>query len=138
MGCYCCNCHATFSFAIRDGMRQPCCPFCQSRAITKAKPQPFVQYDLPSGKPPGKRRKGGNRRARELVPKLAEREGWVCHLCKGMIDPRLREPDPQRATIDHLVPLSLGGSRGSKRNMRLAHFACNSERGNAPLEARCA
>jgi 5-methylcytosine-specific restriction endonuclease McrA len=38
-------------------------------------------------------------------------------------------PHPKAPTIDHIIPLSAGGD-DTKANVRLAHFLCNSRRGN--------
>ena len=58
-----------------------------------------------------------------------ERDGWVCHLCGGTIDPGLRGRHPMAATIDHVVPLARGG-RHSYGNVKAAHLRCNSSRGD--------
>lgn len=60
---------------------------------------------------------------------LLERDGWVCHLCGGDIDRSLSWPDPGYATVDHVVPLSLGGEH-SMANCKAAHLSCNSAKGN--------
>lgn len=56
------------------------------------------------------------RRVREQV--LAQDD--TCWLCGK----------PGADTIDHLVPISKGGSLLDKTNLRPAHFACNSRRGD--------
>jgi 5-methylcytosine-specific restriction endonuclease McrA len=56
------------------------------------------------------------RRVREQV--LAEDDTcWICG--KEGAD-----------TIDHLLPISKGGSLLDKNNLKPAHFSCNSARGN--------
>lgn len=57
-----------------------------------------------------------------------ERDGWVCGICGGPVDRSTRFPDPQSATIDHIVPVGLGGEH-SMSNVRCAHLACNVRRG---------
>ena len=71
----------------------------------------------------------------KLLLRLADRDGWVCHLC-GLPVPRGQwlAGDPLRPTLDHLHPKSLGGGKRSTGNLKLAHFECNNRRGNAPLE----
>ena len=49
---------------------------------------------------------------------------WTCWLCGGMIDPTLCMPDPGSASIDHVVPLKMGG-RHVWENVRPAHKKCN-------------
>lgn len=63
------------------------------------------------------------------VGRVAERDGWWCWLCGGAIDPHCPDESPSRATLDHLVPRSRGGS-SDLGNLRLAHRRCNMRRGN--------
>jgi 5-methylcytosine-specific restriction endonuclease McrA len=50
--------------------------------------------------------------------------GRTCHICRR----------PGADTIDHLVPLSVGG-RSTLENMRPAHRGCNSRKARAREEA---
>ena len=59
---------------------------------------------------------------------IAERDGWVCGLCEGEVDPEIQWPDSMSVSIDHIVPLSRGGD-DTPANVRLAHLGCNSARG---------
>lgn len=63
------------------------------------------------------------------VERIAERDGWWCWLCGGAIDPAAPTGSPARATVDHLVPRSRGGS-SDPANLRLAHRRCNNRRGS--------
>ena len=56
---------------------------------------------------------------------IFERDGGVCHLCHKKV-PR------KRASMDHIIPLSLGGEH-SLRNVALAHRSCNSAKNNRPV-----
>lgn len=49
----------------------------------------------------------------------------TCALCGRPVDFSLKYPDPMSATIDHIVPISLGGSPIDLENLQLAHSACN-------------
>jgi 5-methylcytosine-specific restriction endonuclease McrA len=49
---------------------------------------------------------------------------WVCQLCKVDIDPELRLPDHMAATLDHVTPLSAGGTH-TWDNVVPAHAICN-------------
>jgi 5-methylcytosine-specific restriction endonuclease McrA len=52
---------------------------------------------------------------------------WLCgHDIPSGLDPR----DPLSFTLDHVVPLSKGGSLLDPANARSAHRRCNSARGN--------
>lgn len=55
---------------------------------------------------------------------IFERDGWRCQLCGRKVNPRWRHPHPKSASLDHVVPLS-GGGEHSRRNVQLAHLACN-------------
>lgn len=57
------------------------------------------------------------------------RDRWVCGICGRKVDWRLAYPHPQSASLDHIVPVSKGGDH-TRANTRLAHFGCNSARGN--------
>lgn len=67
---------------------------------------------------------------------IAERDGWRCHLCHKKVPDReyaARDRDP---TMDHLIPLSDGGTH-TRVNVALAHNRCNWERStNGPAQLR--
>lgn len=82
---------------------------------------------------PDKRRAGRRRRRAlergcetEMVSPLEiyERDEWLCRLCGGPVPKDARFPDRLSATLDHIVPLSRGGSH-TKANLQLAHLSCN-------------
>lgn len=52
-------------------------------------------------------------------------DGYRCHLCNEMTDPRETVPHPRAPTVDHLIPLSKGGTH-ERANCRTACFSCNS------------
>lgn len=58
---------------------------------------------------------------------IFERDGWMCWLCNEPVDPSLSRKDRRGATIDHVIPLSRGGSDEAD-NVRLAHWGCNNEK----------
>lgn len=59
---------------------------------------------------------------------IGERDGWRCHLCGDRVDRRLSGNDSDGPTIDHLIPVSVGG-RDVRENVALAHRRCNTARG---------
>lgn len=59
---------------------------------------------------------------------IAERDGYTCQLCGGHVDMELKWPDPGFPSIDHIIPLSRGGS-DLKTNVQLAHLRCNIAKG---------
>ena len=117
--CECPWCGATFMSSRAD--KRFCSRNCSRRAHDKR-----VTKDG--------RHSGNDYRSRVLSPekyvehtprmKVFERDGWVCQLCGLPVDKSLKFPDRASATLDHIVPLALGGEH-SMRNVQLAHFACN-------------
>jgi len=64
------------------------------------------------------------------VLEIAERDKWVCGICHDPIDSTALYPDPGYRSLDHILPLSLGGSHTSN-NVRITHLHCNVRRGAA-------
>lgn len=62
---------------------------------------------------------------------ILERDGWMCQLCNKRIDRRLKFPHPKSASLDHIVPLSVGGA-DVPSNVQAAHWDCNVAKGNRP------
>lgn len=60
--------------------------------------------------------------------------GLPCWKCGKEIDYSIKGLAAQRSkwafTLDHYIPLSLGGALLDRANARSAHRKCNSERGN--------
>lgn len=63
------------------------------------------------------------------MAKRLKREARVCALCGLPIDPELKAPHPYSFTVDHIVPLSMGGAVDNPANCRPAHRRCNNLRG---------
>ena len=60
---------------------------------------------------------------------IIRRDKGICGLCGEAVD-LTAEPRSRRSpSIDHIVPLSLGGEH-SYENCQLAHHSCNSKKGN--------
>lgn len=73
-------------------------------------------------------RNAGSVNRRDWVERLAARDGWRCWLCDHTIDPALYWPLSMAGSVDHVVPISRGGTDEGK-NLRLAHVQCNTARG---------
>lgn len=56
---------------------------------------------------------------------VMQRDGWRCQICGRKILKSKQAPHPRSATIDHIIPLSLGGEH-SLRNVQAACRLCNS------------
>ncbi len=52
-----------------------------------------------------------------------------CGVCKVLIDMEARQPDPFSLNIDHIVPLSQGGTHTAE-NIQITHRICNSKKWN--------
>lgn len=71
----------------------------------------------------------GNDWERFSPVEVYERDGWICGICNKPVDRSTYFPDPMSVSLDHVIPVSLGGPH-TRANTRCAHFGCNSNRGN--------
>jgi 5-methylcytosine-specific restriction endonuclease McrA len=74
-------------------------------------------------------------------PRLIERDGLACHYCsKEMVLPTpentVRSSPRNLATIEHVVPQSLGGPNHLD-NLVLACLSCNNDFGSTYIKCRC-
>lgn len=60
---------------------------------------------------------------------IGNRDGWLCGLCGGTVDKTRKHPDPLCPSIDHIVPLSLGGTNEAA-NLQISHLVCNLRKRN--------
>lgn len=68
-------------------------------------------------------------RVESVSPRLVyERDDWTCWICCEPIDSTLSGSDRWGPTMDHVMPLSLGGDH-SYANIRSAHRHCNTTKG---------
>lgn len=61
---------------------------------------------------------------------IADRDRWRCGICGRRVNRKLKHPDPLCGSIDHVIPVSEGGTN-DVWNLRLTHLRCNLSRGNA-------
>lgn len=136
-----------------------CRPACRQRALTETRrraarcevcQEPFTTTDsrrIYCGDECAERRHHRRPNRRGWVDqytrlKILERDGWQCYLCDRPIDRELAYPHPLSKSVDHVIPVSAGGS-GRPENLRAAHLVCNYAKGDAlpgvevwvPLEA---
>lgn len=77
-----------------------------------------------------RRRSAGYVATADFTPEeIFERDRWKCRHCKHEIDPAARFPDPKSASIDHFIPLSIGGWH-AKENVQTLCLRCNQSKGN--------
>lgn len=68
-------------------------------------------------------RKARRRGAREMILRIAQRDGFACSLCGEHM------PDVGDIEVDHVIPVSKGGN-SEPENLKLAHSRCNAKKGN--------
>lgn len=73
-----------------------------------------------------------NTTTRDRHRKLIARDQPPCHLCNEPIDYQAHHLDPSSFTIDHITPLSRGGS-DTLDNLAAAHRRCNNAKYNATV-----
>jgi 5-methylcytosine-specific restriction endonuclease McrA len=108
---FCPHCGATF-IAPRPGHRF-CSPGCRRRHRTYNRRQ---LQRARAGSPVGR-------------AAIFQRDGWTCRLCGAPVDRTLRSPHPLAPSLDHIVPLSAGGTH-EPANVQLAHVVCNVAKGS--------
>ena len=59
---------------------------------------------------------------------IADRDGWKCYLCDKSIPKDVGGDDPEFLHIEHLIPLSMGGSH-QLENCAASHARCNLKKG---------
>lgn len=60
---------------------------------------------------------------------IIERDKSICHLCNNIVDNNYPPRHKMSASIDHVIPISKGGT-DTRDNIKLAHYGCNSRKGN--------
>jgi 5-methylcytosine-specific restriction endonuclease McrA len=66
---------------------------------------------------------------------IYERDRGICGICHKRVSLKLKWPDPGTASLDHIIPISKGGTHEPK-NVQLAHLRCNQSRGTGRLPAQ--
>jgi 5-methylcytosine-specific restriction endonuclease McrA len=64
-----------------------------------------------------------------LLSQVIERDGTNCAGCGLAVDLTLKHPHRMSKSLDHVVPISKGGTH-TLDNAALMHFACNASKGN--------
>lgn len=81
------------------------------------------------------RARGGPQNTMGMVRfEVGRRDGFRCGICGYELDLAVLWPDPRFASMDHVVPVSAGGS-SVVSNLRLACLTCNASRRDQPDES---
>ena len=78
---------------------------------------------------------GEQRAAFESARKKIFASQTVCGICGKPVDMTLKFPHPLSKTIDHKIPVSLGGHPSDISNLQLAHWCCNRKKSNKLVES---
>lgn len=122
---YCPECSSPFVDRQPDGTY--CSRACRGRHVRRrARNQPVAKAHHQERKRQ-RRREVGEEFSVDLV---GNRDEWCCGICGSSVDANLDRITHERgATVDHIVPLSRGGSH-ELSNVQLAHRCCNSAKGD--------
>lgn len=60
---------------------------------------------------------------------IFERDRWRCQLCRKRISKNLKHPHPMSASLDHIIPLTKGGSH-TRAGVQASHLTCNLKKYN--------
>lgn len=63
------------------------------------------------------------------VEEIFKKDNWICKICGEPVDKYLGYPNSMSATLDHIIPLSKGGTH-TYNNVQLAHLICNIKKSN--------
>lgn len=123
----CPECSIWFTVRTRIRKRRFCSRICSDRE-NKRDNQRLRRVRLKA--------KGPVKLTRIKGKEIAERDQWICQLCLKQVLPKYKYPHPMSASIDHIIPVSKGGGH-EPINVQLAHFICNSTRGDTgPAQLR--
>ena len=68
---------------------------------------------------------GSHRKAFERNKRKILSTQGVCGICGRPVDLSLHYPNPLSPTVDHIIPIALGGHPSDIDNLQLAHWTCN-------------
>lgn len=68
--------------------------------------------------------KGARPPMSRFAARLVRQQGGKCHYCRAAITVKIPRGQQRKATVDHLIPLSKGGTSGSS-NLVAACLECN-------------
>lgn len=81
-------------------------------------------------------REGEHRTAFEKNRKIVLATQNICGICGREIDPAFKYPHPLSPTVDHIIPVALGGHPSELSNLQAAHRCCNRWKGTRLVVSR--
>lgn len=80
----------------------------------------------------GKNRPGSFKkfRSRFIEYKLKQSDELVCEYCGVQLVTGVHPPISTSLTVDHIVPISMGGGLKDMSNMRICCWKCNNQKGS--------
>lgn len=63
---------------------------------------------------------------------ILRKTATICALCGMPLDKSLKYPHPMSTSIDHIIPVALGG-KSTMDNLQATHLVCNKEKGTKLL-----
>ena len=66
---------------------------------------------------------------------ILRKTATVCALCGMPLDKSLKYPDPLSISIDHILPVALGG-KSTIDNLQATHLICNKENSTVPTREK--
>jgi hypothetical protein len=111
------------------------CKLCGNEFFARQEDQWFCTYKC-SAKYNGQQGRAKRRDAYVedvTVEYLFKRDGGRCKICGRKLNLKRRQHHPLKATVDHIVPVSIGGKH-EKKNTQLACLKCNMLKGNRVID----
>lgn len=122
--------------AVAQKQRQVACSLACGKAYRfrdAGPPETAVERERERLRAKNRRRRAAMRGANSepyTLAEIATRDRSRCGLCRRPVSLVVPWPDLQSPVIDHVIPLSRGGS-DLRANVQLAHFGCNASKGAA-------
>jgi 5-methylcytosine-specific restriction endonuclease McrA len=113
------------------------CDTCARRAVKLPDTERTMRYRLRQARNQKTRRAAGDRGQKGRWRRICARDGWVCWICCKPIDHGIAPPNRHAGSVDHVVPISRGGS-DTDENLKAAHYGCNARRGAGRFTPRVA
>lgn len=119
-------CGAAFTTARKD--QRFCGAKCSNTYHRRKSPDPWNERRRANDQKRRALKAGASTGVAVRLSEIRDRDGDRCGICKKKVNGEAW-PHPLSASLDHIIPLSQGGSH-DPANVRLTHLVCNTRRGN--------